>query len=182
MVRRFWAMPDRHDVWRTFDPRDPAALGGIAQELGAAAHSDAGPVLPQVLVRTLFAQEAVEAEPFALYDVAADIEQVRSTAFGSLDRPVLGWELASAAVDAACRGTAPILKRLYDAYAALDRNAAGSLGPEARLAEQVFRLSAPLCADGCRSCVHQASDLMSDSLAEASVSRSLLQRFLASGS
>lgn len=180
MVRRFWAMPDRHDVWRTFDPRDPAALGGIAQELGAAASSDAGPVLPQVLVRILFAKEAVEAEPFALYDVAADIEQVRGTAFGSLDRPVLGWELASAAVDAASQSTAPVLKRLRDAYAALDLNAAGSLGPEARLAEQVFRLSAPLCADGCRSCVHQASDLMSDSLAEASVSRSLLQRFLAS--
>lgn len=180
IVRRFWAMPERHEAWRGTDPRDTSALSAIAAEL-APGRPESVTSLPPVVTRILFAQEAVEAEPFALYDIAAEIEAVRARAFGA-DRPVLGWELASAAVDAAKGGTAPVLTRLLGAYDALDPTAEGSLAPDARLAEQVFRLSAPLCADGCRSCVHQASDLMSDSLAQASVSRSLLQRFLASGS
>jgi len=175
LVRRFWSMPERHEAWRQADPRDVTALAAIAAELSPEAES-----LPPVLVRVLFAQEAVEAEPFALYDIAAEIEYVRVRAFGDTDQPVPGWELAAAAVDAAGTGAAPVLHRLFDAYDALDPNAEGSLTPAARLAEQVFRLAAPLCADGCRSCVHQSSDLMSDSLVESSVSRSLLQRFLAS--
>jgi hypothetical protein len=174
LVRRFWSMPERHETWRQADPRDPTALAAIAAELAPEAES-----LPSVLVRVLFAQEAFEAEPFALYDIAADIEDVRVRAFGSTDQPVLGWELAAAAVDAAGTGSAPVLRRLFDAYGAINPNAEGSLTPAAHLSEQVFRLAAPLCADGCRSCVHQSSDLMSDSLVEASVSRSLLQRFLA---
>lgn len=175
LVRRFWSMPERHEAWRQADPRDVTALAAIAAELSPETES-----LPSVLVRILFAQEAIEAEPFALYDIAAEIEHVRVRAFGDTDQPVPGWELAAAAIDAAGTGTAQVLQRLLDAYDALDPNAEGSLTATARLAEQVFRLAAPLCADGCRSCVHQPSDLMSDGLAEASVSRSLLQRFLAS--
>lgn len=175
LVRRFWSMPERHEAWRQADPRDVTALAAIAAELAPEAER-----LPPVLIRVLFAQEAIEAEPFALYDIAAEIEDVRARAFGDTGQPVLGWELAASAVHAAGAGTAPVLRRLFDAYDTLDPNAEGSLTPAARLAEQVFRVAAPLCADGCRSCVHQSSDLMSDSLVEASVSRSLLQRFLAS--
>ncbi|WP_342657223.1 AAA domain-containing protein [Sphingomonas sp. NY01] len=180
MVRVFWAMPERHDAWRLLDPRDATQLGLIAREIAEAGGTGAGDRLPPVLTRILFAQEAVEAEPFTLFEIAADIEQVRERIFGPVARPVQAWELASAAVDAATSGVAPVLARLLGAYAALDPTAAGSLSPEARLAEQVFRVSAPLCADGCRSCVHQSSDLMGDSLVQASVSRSLLQEFLAS--
>ncbi|SFJ97572.1 DEAD/DEAH box helicase [Sphingomonas sp. NFR04] len=180
MVRGFWAMPERHPAWRLLDPRDPTQLANVAKEIAEAGGTGARDRLPPVLTRILFAQEAVEAEPFMLFEIAADIEQVREQAFGPVARPVQGWELASAAVDAAKSGAAPVLARLLGAYVALDSTKAGSLSPEARLAEQVFRLSAPLCADGCRSCVHQSSDLMGDSLVEASVSRSLLQQFLAS--
>lgn len=180
IVRQFWAMPDRHEKWRQIDPRNTEAVGKIAAELGPEAPGTLTSI-PPVLTRILFAQEAVEAEPFALYDIAAEIEVVRHQAFGT-DRPMLGWELASAAVEAARSGSAPVLARLLTAYDALDPSAEGSLTPDARVAEQVFRLSAPLCADGCRSCVHQSSDLMSDSLTHASVSRALLQRFLASAS
>lgn len=175
LVRRFWSMAGRHEAWRQANPRDAAALAAIAAELAPEAEG-----LPPVLIRILFAHEAIEAEPFGLYDIAAEIEDVRARTFGDTDQPVLGWELAGAVVDSAGTGAAPVLRRLLDAYDALDPNAEGSLTPSARLAEQVFRLAAPLCADGCRSCVHQSSDLMSDSLVESSVSRSLLQRFLAS--
>jgi hypothetical protein len=176
-VRHFWSMRARHESWRAADPRDPAALASIAEELGVA---DQG--LPPGLRRILFEHEAVEAEPFALYDIAADIEAVRQRAFGSTESPLQAWELASAAVNASRSGSAPVLARLHDAYGALDPTAEGSLTPSARLAEQVFRLAAPLCADGCPSCVHQSSDLMSDSLTRSSVSRSLLQRFVATRS
>lgn len=177
LVQRFWRMTERHDDWRQADPRDARALAAIAAELAPDAER-----LPPVLARILFAQEAVEAEPFALYDLAVEIEAIRSRVLDGTERPIVGWELASAAVDAATTGVATTLRRLYNAYDAHDPNAEGSMTPAARVAEQVFRLAAPLCADGCRSCVHQHSDLMSDSLVEASVSRSLLQGFLASGS
>jgi ATP-dependent helicase YprA (DUF1998 family) len=177
-IRRFWAMRDRHEHWRGFDARNPQVLRGIARELGS---SDREGSLGPTLTRILFALEAIEAEPFAVYDIASDIEAVRARATDRLGRPLHSWELASAAVTDALSGVAPVLKRLHDAYDALDPNGEGSLSPDVRLAEQVFRLGAELCVDGCRSCVHQASDLMNDSLTEASVSRSLLQRFLASG-
>lgn len=177
MIRRFWEMPERHAAWRQTDPRDATALTAIASDLGGGAE-----ILPPVLVRILFAQEAVEAETIALYDLASDIETVRVRMLDGSERPLTGWELASAAVEAATNGGAAVLGRLYAAYDTHDPNAEGSMTPAARVAEQVFRLSAPLCADGCRSCVHQQSDLMSDSLVEASVSRSLLQGFLANGS
>jgi len=176
-IRRFWAASERHAAWRALDPRDPAALAAIAADLSP---TRTGARLAPVLTRILFAQDAVEAEPFALYDIASDIEAVRRRSFGTADQPVLGWMLASLAVADATTGAAPVLKRLRDAYYALDPTAEGSLAPDARLAEQVYRLSAPLCGDGCRSCVHQASDLMSDSLTQASTSRWLLQQFLAS--
>ncbi|MEJ1935070.1 hypothetical protein WDZ92_33145, partial [Nostoc sp. NIES-2111] len=68
---------------------------------------------------------------------------------------------------------------LLRAYAGIDDAAMDeSLSPEGRLADQIFRLHARLCVDGCKACVHQPSDIMSDSLAEASTSRTLLERFL----
>jgi hypothetical protein len=48
---------------------------------------------------------------------------------------------------------------------------------EARLADQVFRLSASLCVDGCRACLHRTSALMTDAQTASAVSRDLLQRY-----
>lgn len=179
LVQRFWQMRERHHAWRETDPRDLAAIAAIAAEIDPAGRRDR---LAPALSRILFGQADVEAESFALYEIAAEIEVVRQRAVSDAGRPVVGWELASVAVADAISGAAPVLKRLRDSYEALDPSAEESLSPDVRLAEQVFRLAAPLCADGCRSCVHQSSDLMGDSLMEASVSRSLLQCFLASGS
>jgi len=180
MVRGSWAMPERHDAWRLLDPRDPAQLTAIAREIAEAGGFGTGDRLPPVLTRILFAQEAVEAEPFTLFEIAANIEQVRERIFGPVARPVRGWNLHPPAVDAATSGMAPVLARLLGAYAALDPTAGRIAIARGTSRRTGFRLSAPLCADGCRSCVHQASDLMADSLVEASVSRSLLQQFFAS--
>ncbi len=177
IVRRFWTLEERHADWRAMDPRDPKALGAIATELMP---NQPGRAIPAPLLRILYDVESVEAESFELYDVARALDDVRASAETRAGRVVLDWELATAAVGAATDGQSPILQRLLASYAGVDANLDGSLAPEARLAEQAFRLSAPLCIDGCRGCVQQASDLMNDSLTASSVSRQLLQSFLAS--
>jgi hypothetical protein len=134
--------------------------------------------LPSLVLRILFDIEAVEAEPFTVYEIADALERVRSEAEAAAGRDLTDWEFATAAVTAAATGASTVLARLLAAYASIEGSSEGSLAPEARLAEQAFRLATPLCLDGCRGCVHQPSDLMSDSLAAASVSRRLLQRFL----
>jgi len=177
IVGRFWSMESEHERWRSIDPRAPAALREIA---GALIPSDRNRSIPSPLLRILFEVESVEAESFPLYEVAHAFEEVRRQAEQTVGRPVLEWELASAAVNAAVDGRSPILQRLHLAYGSVDANTDGSLSPEARLAEQALRLATPLCVDGCRGCVQQGSDLMNDSLTASSVSRRLLQRFFAS--
>ncbi len=174
--RRFWAMPGRHGAWRAEDPRDPRALARIAAELDPAG-GDAP--LPATVARVLFGVEAVGAETFALYDVASALEGVRGRLAERMGRAPSDWELASAAVKDAVEGGEPELARLHLAYRALGGSEEESFHPDARLADQAFRLAAPLCHDGCRACVHQSSDLMGDSLVQSSTSRTLLQAYLA---
>jgi hypothetical protein len=176
IVRRFWSMSGRHDEWRSLDPRSAAALAGIAADVMP---GSADAPLPPLVLRILFDMEAVEAEPFEVYEIAEALEAVRADTEAKAGRALLDWEFASAAVSAARDGQSPVLGRLLAAYGAVEASSEGSLSPEARLADQAFRLATPLCVDGCRGCVHQPSDLMSDSLTSASVSRRLLQRFLA---
>src|SRR3546814_10325900 len=72
--------------------------------------------------------------------------------------------------------------RLLRAYATIEDAAQEeSLSPEGRLADQVYRLHARLCVDGCQACTHQSSDMMTDSMVEASTSRTLLSRFIGAG-
>ena len=89
------------------------------------------------------------------------------------------WELVSAglraAVDAA---NYPEVARLLAAYRGLTRDReAGSPVAEARLADQLYRLSASLCPDGCLACLHRPSSLMPDAHTALSVSRDLLRRY-----
>ncbi|MEJ2389064.1 MAG: hypothetical protein P8Y27_17670, partial [Chromatiaceae bacterium] len=89
----------------------------------------------------------------------------------------------SATVRAAADGneTTPRLAAQLRAYQGLEHaTLEESLGAEARLADQVYRLSARLCVDGCQGCLHSGSDLMADTLAESAVSRRLLGRFVRS--
>lgn len=174
IIRRFWSMRERHERWRELDPRDSLALREIASELMPNAPERP---IPSPLLRILFEVELVEAEIFPLYEIAAALEAVREEAEREAGYQVVDWELATAAVNAATSGAHPVLQRLLGAYRAVDANMDGSLAPDARLAEQAFRLAAPLCVDGCRGCVQQGSDLMNDSLAAVSVSRKLLQIF-----
>jgi hypothetical protein len=52
-----------------------------------------------------------------------------------------------------------------------------AIGPHGRLADQVYRLGAALCVDGCRGCLHRSSSLMSEEQTAATVSREMLARY-----
>lgn len=179
-LRAFWLFRDHHEEWRSTDHRDISSLAKIA---GMLRPKTPDRPLPSNLMRILFASTTVGGDQFRLYDIAADLEWVREQCGVRFGRPPQDWELASAAVAEAISeaGTTPILSRLYSAYASLGELDEGSLSPDARIADQAFRLAAPLCVDGCRGCVHQSSDLMNDSLVEVSTSRRLLTEFLDTG-
>jgi hypothetical protein len=175
-ARRFWTMPERHGTWRSEDPRDPRVLARIAAALDLGG-TGAAP-LPASIVRILFGVESVGPDTFTLYDVASALEAVRGSLAKRMGRAPADWELASGAVADAVAGGQPELARLHLAYRALGGTEEESFHPDARLADQAFRLAAPLCHDGCRACVHQSSDLMGDSLVQSSTSRTLLQAYL----
>jgi hypothetical protein len=173
-VRRLFELHSQHAEWRRMDPNDRETLERIAQALGLSEGA-----LPAAIMRILFGTEAVGSDRFYLYDVAAglvDQEQELRTQFRR--RPT-AWELTSYAVDAARGDPTSVAGKLLSAYGALDEaQLDDTLSPEARLADQIFRIHAALCVDGCQACVHQPSDLMSDSLVESTTSRRLLQAFV----
>lgn len=177
VIRGFWTMPEKHAAWRLLDPRDPEDMRSVHRDLGVPTSM---PSTPTALLRILYGSESVGSEQFDLYDLAHDIEAVRRDLETRLGREAHAWELTSAAVIAARSNDAEgALSRIHAAYGDLDDAAHGeSFSPDARLADQAYRIGAPLCVDGCRGCVHQTSELMSDSLVEVTVSRRLLARFL----
>lgn len=175
VMLRLFEQTEKHDQWRKIDPNDPANLASLNKPLGL----DTGRPLPAAVLRVLFGSEPVGIDRFDLYDLAMAIHASDKRLSDRLGRAPTAWELTSAAVEEAKSNRASIPGRLLAAYAAIeDAVQDESLSPEARLAEQQYRLSARLCVDGCQACVHQASDLMSEGLAEASTSRRLLKRFL----
>jgi hypothetical protein len=168
----------RHSAWRALDPHDPQTLPRIGRELtGTSAVAEAH---LQVLRRALFQAESVGADRFELYPLLCEIRAVRARLEVRLQRQPGAWELVSAAVRAAGEGSAetPSLAALLDAYRRLGADSQrGAPGAAARLADQVYRLSASLCVDGCRGCLHRSSSLMSDALTTVAVSRDLLRRY-----
>jgi hypothetical protein len=175
LLRKFWQRSELHEDWRNRDPRSSQDLRLVLK--GIDPHFSASQ-MPSRLMRVLFEDQEVSGRQISLYAMASEIEQVRDALQGEFGRQPSDWELASRAVLEAQSKPASSLGDLLGAYTELDGMDEASLSPEARLADQVYRLSAPLCLDGCRACVHQSSDMMSDSMVEASVSRRLLAAFL----
>jgi hypothetical protein len=177
VIKRFWSMPDMHADWRGRDPREALTVREIGKSLGIEGDES---VMPATILRILYDGEVIGGGRIDFYDLAAEIELIRTDLEARIGRYAFDWELASAAVGKAKSESPPrALGSLYSAYADLDdAEDAESLSADARLAEQVYRLGSRLCADGCRGCVHQSSELMSDSLVEATVSRQILGRFL----
>ena len=137
----------------------------------------------QGVMRLFYGSEALGAERFDLYSLHGEIRTIDARLQDTMARELSQWELVSATVRAAADGneTTPRLVAQLRAYQGLEHaTLEESLGAEARLADQVYRLSARLCVDGCQGCLHSGSDLMADTLAESAVSRRLLGSFVTS--
>ena len=171
---------DHHSAWRKLDPRRDETLQTIGTDLNIDFNAtDAAS--PQQLLRLLYSTETISGQPFALYDAWQEVMTARTTLANTMGREPDAWEIVSAASQGAVAGIHVTLNSMLDAYAhiegaTLDEN----LSPERRLADQIYRLCGRLCFDGCLACVHGNSDLMPSGLAEVSVSRRLLERYIAS--
>jgi hypothetical protein len=167
----------RHAGWRAGDPRDPATIPRVARELTGTDSVD--PVHRQAIWRVLFQEESAGARHFAVYDLHREIRGVRRELEASFRRRPSAWELVSESVRRAEAGdaTTPTLAELNRAYQNLAAAGPRELGARARLAEQVYRLGASVCVDGCRGCLHRPSPLMPDAQAAVLVSRDLLARY-----
>jgi hypothetical protein len=176
LIRRAMAANDRHATWRALDQTDVASVSAWAAELGL----PPGQPIPASLLRIFAETERVSGERIDLYDLALASDEIETRLTRDIGRRPSAWEHASAVVAAAAAEPASTPGRLLTAYGQLeDASQEGSLSAASRLADQVYRLGTHLCVDGCQACVHWPSDLMSDTMAEASTSRRLLQRFLA---
>ncbi|POF32613.1 AAA domain-containing protein [Roseibium marinum] len=175
ILRRFFEQERLHEHWRQLDPNDPTALSVLAAPLGLEADSP----VPSTILRILFGSEQVGFEQFDLYDLACSIRATDELLLSRLGRMPSAWELTSVMVEHGRENSSSPSGQLLAAYSSLEDAAQEeSLSPSGRLADQIFRLHARLCVDGCRACTHQSSDMMTDGMVEASTSRSLLNRFL----
>ena len=173
-----------HEAWLLLDPNDPKTLPGIAKQLlGTTA---VAAVHLQALRRILFDVETAGGAEFRLYYLHAEVQEVRrglesASGFEAERGPrrPTAWELVSAGLRAATdAANYPRLAGLLAAYRGLTQDhEANSPTAEARLADQLYRLSASLCPDGCLACLHRPSSLMPDAHAALSVSRDLLRRY-----
>ena len=174
-VARLFDQSEQHDIWRTLNPDDPDALRQINSDLGR----PEGDPLPATVLRILYGREFVGGDLVDLYQLAIEQRRIGATLEASMGRPCTAWETISAVVDLALADPGRAAARALAAYSKVEDAALDdSLSPENRLADQLLRLQGSLCADGCRACVQQSSDLMGEGLAQASTSRTLLNRFV----
>jgi hypothetical protein len=169
---------DQHQGWRNLDPRRPETLLTIGTALGINFETPDAPS-PQQLLRVLYATETVAGHQFALYNLWREVMAARATLAKLIGREPGSWEIVSATSQGALSGYYPTLAAVLAAYSRIEGAAQdGSLSPEERLADQIYRLCGRLCFDGCLACLHGDSDLMPGGLAEVAVSRRLLSRYI----
>lgn len=174
-VSNLFDLTGEHPAWRMMDPGDTRSLAAIAAALGLPPSS----ALPATVLRILFGRETIGGAVVDLYELAIEQRAVEEALEMKLARPCTPWEIISAVLEQAMSDPARASARALGAYAQVEDAALeDSLSPENRLADQLLRLQGRLCGDGCRACVHQPSDLMGEGLAQASTSRTLLNRFV----
>jgi hypothetical protein len=179
ITEQLFGCETQHSAWREAGAPDAAGLGEISLAVtGTRAVSE---VHQQRLRAVLFDEELVGSRSFPLYELVREIRAVRAQLREAFRRRPSAWELVSAAVTAADAADplTPWLTKLLSAYAEeLDIGSDDeAIGPRGRLADQVYRLGAALCVDGCRGCLHRSSSLMSEEQTAATISREVLARY-----
>ncbi|MGV3524208.1 MAG: AAA domain-containing protein [Candidatus Sericytochromatia bacterium] len=169
------------------DPRE-ITIENLAQAL--ALPKDLQEVV-QYAYQLLFEVYQVGLEHFTAWDLFCELKGMDKILSHDMKRMATAWELVSYVVQQASAELEAKQTRLskwsklLKSYRGLDlapdeTGEQESLQPESRLAEQAYRLSARLCADGCLACLHTGSPLMPDSMAQYAVSRRVLEWFEAS--
>ncbi|KRS11527.1 hypothetical protein XM53_16460 [Roseovarius atlanticus] len=175
ILHRFFDDASNHERWRDTDPSDEQALKQVADDLGIQSRRP-----PAALLRILFDSEEIGSERIELYDLACEVNKIVSELEKQRERSLTVFELVSSAVEYARNKPDSFVGRALIAYSEAEQDLVEeSLSPESRLADQIMRISGRLCLDGCPACLHQKGDLMSDSLVSTSISRKVLERFLA---
>lgn len=168
----------REAVWelQARDPRDPHTLDRLARLVGLDPQQEEQAV--QIMAQLVWTCEELDGERFARLELRQELVDERIRLEREFGRPATAWELVSRVVQAAEADRLPTWARLLKAYARMeDVTLEEALSPASRLADQAYRLSAKLCADGCKACLHLDSSLMPSQQAEVAVSRRVLQRF-----
>jgi hypothetical protein len=175
VLQKFFKDTSQHAKWRDTNPSDEEALKKVADGLGIQSRRP-----PAALLRILFDSEEIGNERIELYDLACEVNKITSRLEEQRERSLTVFELVSSAVEHARNKPDSFVGRALIAYSETEQDLVeDSLSPENRLADQIMRISGRLCLDGCPACLHQKGDLMSDSLVSTSVSRKVLERFLA---
>src|SRR5262249_5459981 len=92
IIKRFWAMADKHAAWRALDPREPEAVRELGRGLGIQGND---PTPPATILRILYDGEIVGPGRIELHDLACEVEAVRAEVEARLGRNAQDWELAS---------------------------------------------------------------------------------------
>lgn len=172
------------ESWSHLDPRKENDVRAVLDRFGVRALVEGG-VSAQHLLRTVFGREFVGGEEFRLLDLDREARALFRSLESQLGRPGRVWELISGVLEnAASEAPAEPTPRLHALLAAFrglpnEQTEDGSRSAEDRLADQVYRLSAPLCIDGCLSCLGAGAGVVQSSWTDVTTSRQTLERFLA---
>ncbi|MED5370938.1 MAG: AAA domain-containing protein [Myxococcota bacterium] len=152
--------------------RSDESIRAMVEELKLDLEEDSGSV--QAALRLLWDTEEFGAHRFSYLQLHREVHSVDVALEDEMGRAPSAWELVGRVVRLAESGdeTVPAWSTLLEGYRALeDASSEGSLEASARLADQVYKLSARLCVDGCQACLHTGSPLFPPQLMDATVSR-----------
>lgn len=175
VLLRFFNREQDHKRWRELSSDNLEEMSSLAEELECPYQRP-----PSTLLKILYDAEEVGFHRFDYYDVAKEIFDIGKSIEDARERKLSAFEMVSAVVEHSKNNSTSTVGKMLEAYRAAEKEMSEeSLSPEARLADQIYRLCAHLCPDGCPACLHQNGDVMSGSLVMASTSRKILEKFLA---
>ena len=167
----------RLEAWQELDPTKEADVQRLVRDLGLDPQDDSG--ILQAALRVLFGAEDLGIERFSYLSLQKEVHTIRAELNQTMDREPSAWELVGRVVALAQAGAPQVASwvRLLACYGNLeDASQEESLSAAARLADQVYRLSAKFCMDGCPACLHTGTPLFPSQMNDCTVSRRLLTR------
>ena len=167
---------DMHTEWQELDPGQLSDMRKLSADLGV--DGDRTPL--DRVITIMFGSELIGDERFEFFEMFKEIRHVKTQLRQQISRMPTVWEVVSAATRRAIENSpeTPSLASLHRVYLGLpDASQEESLSAGARVADQVYRLSACLCIDGCQACLHSGGSVSDAFAGEAAVSRIVLSHY-----